>query len=292
MRIVEHESATAFLARAESWLLESEAEHNLLLGLAGRLREGDHNYEDPIFLATVEEAGEVRGCAWRTPPWNLGFTRLPAEAVTLLAETVGALYDTLPGLHGPKEVAAPLATLWAAGHGVVAKTAMRLRIFQLEAVAPLESPASGTQRPATERDHALLTGWAGRFQDEASPGGARSVDMGAVVERLTRTGALHVWEDGDVVSMAAAVAPTAHGIRVNLVYTPPELRRRGYASACVAAVSQRQLDAGRRFCFLYTDLANPTSNSIYRKIGYRPIRDVVDVEFLPGEESDQPATGS
>ena len=67
---------------------------------------------------------------------------------------------------------------------------------------------------------------------------------------------------------------TPHGIRIGAVYTPPVLRGRGYASACVAAASQSQLDAGRTRCFLLTDLANPTANHIYQAIGYRPVRDI------------------
>lgn len=81
------------------------------------------------------------------------------------------------------------------------------------------------------------------------------------------------------VSMAATSGPTPNGIRVNAVYTPPAERNRGYASACVAALTERMLDGGRRFCFLYTDLSNPTSNSIYQRVGYRPVADVDQYRF-------------
>jgi predicted GNAT family acetyltransferase len=79
--------------------------------------------------------------------------------------------------------------------------------------------------------------------------------------------------------MAGLSGKTRHGIRVNLVYTPPNLRKKGYATACVAALTQRMLDSDKQFCCLYTDLANPTSNSIYQKIGYQPICDVQDWIF-------------
>ena len=75
------------------------------------------------------------------------------------------------------------------------------------------------------------------------------------------------------VAMAAAVGPTPGGIRISAVYTPPAERRRGYATALVAALGRAQLEVGRRFCLLDTDLANPTSNAVYRRIGYRPVRD-------------------
>jgi predicted GNAT family acetyltransferase len=94
------------------------------------------------------------------------------------------------------------------------------------------------------------------------------------------SGGIFVWVDGGVpVSMASLQGATRHGIRVSFVYTPPELRRRGYAAACVAAVSERALASGRRFCTLYSDLANPTSNSIYQRIGYRRIGESVIVTF-------------
>ena len=53
--------------------------------------------------------------------------------------------------------------------------------------------------------------------------------------------------------MAAARGPTPHGIRIGFVYTPVEWRGRGYASACVAALSQQQLDQGKSLCFLYSE---------------------------------------
>jgi predicted GNAT family acetyltransferase len=98
---------------------------------------------------------------------------------------------------------------------------------------------------------------------------------------LIQSGSRFVWRDGDLVSMAGATGATPNGIRINSVYTPDEHRRHGYASALVAALSQRQLDAGRRFCFLFTDLANPTSNSIYQRIGYQPVSVFGEYSFLP-----------
>jgi predicted GNAT family acetyltransferase len=79
--------------------------------------------------------------------------------------------------------------------------------------------------------------------------------------------------------MAGSTGPTPHGIRIGAVYTPPEYRQRGYASACVAYLSQMMLDSGRKFCFLFTDLSNPTSNHIYQQIGYEPVCDVDNYVF-------------
>ena len=112
------------------------------------------------------------------------------------------------------------------------------------------------------------------FGDTESP-----MDLGMITRNMLKDRALYFWTDPDPVSMAATTRPTVNGISISYVYTPPELRRKGYASAIVASVSQLMLDKGRKFCTLYTDQSNPTSNSIYQKIGYKPVADVVEVIF-------------
>jgi uncharacterized protein len=91
-----------------------------------------------------------------------------------------------------------------------------------------------------------------------------------------------LWEhDGAAVAMAGFQGKTPSGVRISWVYTPPQLRGRGYASALVAALSQQLLASGNRWCFLYTDLANPTSNGIYQRLGYQPVCDAAHYTFLP-----------
>ena len=80
--------------------------------------------------------------------------------------------------------------------------------------------------------------------------------------------------------MAARTGPTTHGVRINFVYTPSEFRGKGYASACAAALSQAMLNSGRRFCYLFTDLSNPVSNQIYQRIGYVPVCDFTEYQFM------------
>jgi len=128
--------------------------------------------------------------------------------------------------------------------------------------------------------------WVIDFAREALPRNdqerlAESVDTWT--EMTGRT--IYLWEAPDEqgqprpVSLTGVSGATPHGIRIGPVYTPPAFRGRGYASVLVAQVSQAQLHAGRRFCFLYTDLANPTSNKIYQEIGYRPVTDALRIDF-------------
>ena len=100
---------------------------------------------------------------------------------------------------------------------------------------------------------------------------------------MPRSRRLVLWEvEGTAVSMAGFAGRTPNGIRVAWVYTPPENRGKGFAGACVAALSQKLLDDGRKFCFLYTDLANPISNHVYLKIGYEPVTDATVYSFSQG----------
>jgi uncharacterized protein len=140
----------------------------------------------------------------------------------------------------------------------------------------------GALRRATEADRGLLVGWFAAFAaealgEDADPrGAARSVDAYLGTEGM----GLYLWEErSELVSMAGRSRQTPNGVTVNYVYTPPEHRGRGYASACVAVLSQLILDEGHRYCFLFTDLANPTSNKIYRAIGYEAVCDVDEYEF-------------
>ena len=121
---------------------------------------------------------------------------------------------------------------------------------------------------------------AARPEAEALPGGSPESAESALQSRVTDPdGGFVIWEDGEPVSFAGYGSPTPNGIRVGPVYTPPELRGRGYASALVGELTARLLTGGRRLCFLFTDLANPTSNSIYQRVGYRPVADVTDWRF-------------
>jgi predicted GNAT family acetyltransferase len=136
-------------------------------------------------------------------------------------------------------------------------------------------PVAGRARLAEPSDRVVVATWLDAFMREAL-GESEPSDIEGMTDRwLARRGrTLHLWEDREVVSLAGVGSPTPNGIRVGPVYTPPAMRGHGYASALVAAASQGELAAGRRFCFLFTNLANPTANHIYQTIGYEPVRDV------------------
>src|SRR5262249_2708804 len=135
----------------------------------------------------------------------------------------------------------------------------------------------------TAADRDLLIKWLIDFEEEALGLRVHDRTEKQVDNRLTGDPQLMGWriwcDEGKPVSLVGYGGRTENGIRVGPVYTPPELRGHGYASACVAATSQELLDKGRKFCFLFTDLSNPTSNHIYQSIGYEPVSDVDEYRF-------------
>ncbi|MFL5954403.1 MAG: GNAT family N-acetyltransferase [Gaiellaceae bacterium] len=274
-----------FFAHAAPFLERREAEHNLVLGLRNRLLRDRHAFgeADPWF-AVAESAGEIVGAAFRTPPHPLGLSVLEDEAA------VDAFVDhlrgaDLGGVFGPVVAAERFAHRWSELTGVEARVALAERIYEArEAFPPGAVP--GRYREYRDDDHDVAAAWLDAFVAEAlaSAPPARQGDGASFVARRLEEpeGGLVVWEDGGAaVSIAGFGSPTPNGIRVGPVYTPPELRGRGYASALVGELTARLLANGRRLCFLFTDLANPTSNSIYQRVGYRPVADVSDWRFGP-----------
>jgi predicted GNAT family acetyltransferase len=128
-------------------------------------------------------------------------------------------------------------------------------------------------RRRSEADLDLVRDWALRFAEEIDT----TVDVAAFYERRLETNSLYLWDDGVPRTILAVSGITPNSIRISGVFTSPDCRRHGYASAAVASVSQRMLDAGHRFCVLFTETSDPSANRLYRSIGYKPIFDKVSI---------------
>jgi uncharacterized protein len=277
--------AEAFFAEAEPFLLTDEARHNLILGLAGTIRDSPEHYRKRDFWV-VHDGGTVVGAALRTPPYNLVLARPESpEALAALADALAE--EELPGVVGAEPEAVAFAELWTGRRGIPARTNMRQGIYALEQVEPPTAPP-GFARVATEHDREVALRWWVAFAEEALHEGSPGTDLAEVMVdyRLSSQSAgILLWEDGGrPVSLAGWSGPTPNGVRVSPVYTPPDFRGCGYATALTAELSQRLLDGrlfagGRRFCFLFTDLANPTSNAIYERIGYRRVAEAAEIVF-------------
>lgn len=286
MEIRRFRDVAAFYRHAEAFYTAHEAENNLPLGILTSRIAQPERVEPDIYLATAEHDSEIVAATVRTPPYNLVVSLIPRadllpSAIAALAADALAVYGSMRGVLGPATESLAFARLWQRIAGTSFAIGTRERAYQLDAVIPV-SGVSGSMRRATEADRNLLIRWLDAFNREALPDGIHQDPTDYIDAALSSPARdLFLWEDGGTpVTLVGHSSNTPHGARVGPVYTPPELRRRGYASACTAVASQALLDAGRRFCFLFTDLANPTSNHIYQTIGYRPVCDVDEYRFM------------
>jgi predicted GNAT family acetyltransferase len=259
-----------FSEKMGKWLEQSEAENNLILGIISNLLQKPPAERQEHYLLAVEEGTTLLGAAVWTPPYKLTVTLMPERAVSALVDHLLAHVPFLPGVGGPKETAARLVENWGQKSPLLPAVDKSLRLYQLKEVTPLpKSP--GKMRAATKEDLERLADWHEKFHQEIKT--HEIVDHRKLLEGLIRERRLLVWEDSKIVAMTGFSGNTAHGARLNVVYTPPRYRKKGYASSLTAAASQRLLDSGKKFCVLYADLSNLTSNGIYQKIGYHPVCD-------------------
>jgi predicted GNAT family acetyltransferase len=288
MRVERFTDIGAFAARIEPYLLTHEATHCLMLGLLSTLPREPMAAAEIPYMALVGEQGEVVLVAMRTPPFNVILSLIApelasvaaTEALELIASDLWSRYhETLPGVNAPVPVARLFAERWQERTGRAARLIFHERVYALERVIPAAG-VSGAYRRVTEADRDLLIRWIAEFSAEAL-GPIERIDAAEWVDNFYATPSRggYLWEDGATVTWVGYGSPTPHGVRIGPVYTPPKHRGHGYASACVAALSQHLLESGRTFCFLFTDLANPTANHIYQAVGYNPVNDVDVYEF-------------
>ena len=292
MEYREYNSAQEFLSATRHVLERNEALYGLMLGVAARLVDNLFHYGDQRpYLAVVSEDGEPCLIALLTPPHKLqlaSFSSEPAEAIGLVARGLRASGRAIPAVLAEEHLGRRFATEWTALTGMQHEPGMRQRLYRLDSVNHPGDPG-GHCRQATAADLPLATEWNTAFYLDCF-GEADEDACASAAETLIENGHLYFWEDSMPVAMAGYSRPTTNGISIGSVYTPPHLRRRGYASALVASISGQALDEGKHFCTLYTDLGNPTSNSIYQKIGYQPVADIMDVNFsASGPEEDEPS---
>jgi len=278
--LTQYPAADAFLARAQADLERHEAVNNLMIGIAVRLKEFPERIQERPYLATVEDEGGLLAAAVMTPPHRviLHAEGDDLESLRMIAQDLVANGWAVPGVTGPKHASRAFAEIWSELTGQPHRPGMHERIYELRRVFPPDPPVPGIFRPAIAADVAWVSDWVWGFIQDAGVDGTAEEALEIARQKISDED-LFVWEDGRPVSIVAKTRHTTHGIVVSLVYTPREHRNRGYASACVAALSQRLLDAGWQFCALFTDLANPTSNSIYQRIGYRPVTDFDEYHF-------------
>ncbi|WP_170211649.1 GNAT family N-acetyltransferase [Saccharothrix australiensis] len=276
--VARHDDLAQFWALTRDLFTADPVFHTIPIAAVRRRIEHPHPTDEPPILVTVSEAGAVVAAAVRTPPWALALSGVPVDWVDTVAEH---LVDVeLPGVNGPRAAAEAFVRAWTARTGQGAREATALRLFRL---AELEPPVGvpGASRLATEDDADLLVQWYLGFVDESTPYEPNEDQAVTFVRGTLAAGSGHVlWlDEGRPVAWAAAGAPAVGMSRIGPVYTPKEHRRNGYGAAATSACARWALEAGAEHVVLFTDLANPTSNSIYQRIGFRPVCDAAEFVF-------------
>ncbi len=271
------------LSEAGALLVQREAENNLVLGLADRFRGVPHPAPGTIWLV-VSNGNEIVGAAARTAPHYVTVSRLPEGAAAAVARWFIERGEVPDGASGPGQHGRDVALALAAHRGDAVMLRMADTVYELNELNELNETVSppGLPRLAAPGDVAIVARFYDDFFREAAlphtPDPARAAASGVAA------GAVLVWDHDGPRSVAATSRRTPSGATIGPVYTPPEARGRGYATALTAALARRLLDLGRRSVFLFADRNNATSNHIYRTIGFRPLGDFDSWVVVPRAE--------
>lgn len=281
MRVVEFDGASRFLDDAAAFLEQDVPRNQLILGIASMVRDQPDVYAAYGAWLVLGPKGPIAAASC-TPPYNYVLADSDdLGAIEVLARAISASGVMAPGVIGNRPTIEVFVDRWKAITGEESTVSMGQGVFRLSEVADIaEGP--GEMRSASADDRELLIEWFSAFHTEANPDGPTERLVENVDQRLdpNRPQGVDLWVDqGNVVSMSGYSAPVSNSMRIGPVYTPPELRGRGYATGLVKRQSKHFLDTGRDMCLLYTDLANPTSNAIYMRIGYEKVTESMVYRF-------------
>ncbi|MFJ6682640.1 GNAT family N-acetyltransferase [Streptomyces werraensis] len=271
-----------FLARAGAFLRSCPALHTTPLTDVEKLRltgAGDR------LLGRLETAGEVRAVCYLTPRGRLGLTPLTADDAGALAARLSALGHTPAQVVADKDTAEVFASAWQGHTGATPKLFWHTHLYRLGTLTPPRPHPEGRAQVAGAADRELVVRWCREFCVEV--GEQPSIDLiDAGAWDRSRFGDRHFtfWRtpDGTPVSMTAVTSVTGGMVRVDPVYTPSRFRGHGYAGAVTAAVSRAAREAGATDVALFADPANPTSNALYRRLGYVHLTDCAGYRFTYG----------
>jgi GNAT superfamily N-acetyltransferase len=270
MNVRRHASAAEYLDMAGPALRKKPVINQLVIGVAQAVVREQARYGADNYFFSAWDGGEVVGAALQTAPWPVQVSAATDEVARELARAFAAMPDPIPAVGGPDEAPRAFADEYARLRGVTAHLDDSMGTFELTRVNPVRV-APGARVIAGVEHAALLHAWVVAFHAETVPHDPPvRADAG---ERFAASGRAHLWLDerGTPVSYAFNNRDVDGWASIGPVYTPPEARGRGYATSLVASVSQFLLDQGRPGCTLFTNLANPISNAIYERIGYRRV---------------------
>lgn len=263
-----------YVAEAGDFLWGDPVENTVALTVIENLRTrgaGAYGGSVALFGWWRDEAGRVCGAFHYTPPMPVLASSMPAEAARRLADQLASRVSHLPGINAEQTIAHAFAGAWQSLTGVDHQVTMNQRLHRLDRLQPPEPPPPGAARRAATSDVELLVSLLEGFERDI--GVPAAVSEVLVADQIAYGGFV-IWEaDGEPMSVAGRTRIVADTARISSVYTPAKHRRKGFAAAVTATIAQNARDAGAGEVVLYTDLANPTSNGVYQRIGFRPVSD-------------------
>lgn len=271
-----HSSLDEFRAIAEPLYRRDPIAHTVELTLlnAGRFPE------DALLLSVWDDDSPV-GAALQTPPYPLACNGIPVSTANEVAKALVEWRPELTGVRGEPASALAFADAWHAITGRAGTVRIEERLYRLGALSAPEN-VSGTPRLAIDNDRPLLVDWVEAFFVETFSRNRDDQAGDRFVDHVKQVGdRFMLWEvDGTAVSMAMLRAPAADVSRVGPVFTPRDQRGNGYGSAVTAAAADLARRSGTPDVVLFADLANPTSNVIYQRIGFEAVADSVRIDFV------------
>ena len=280
VQLIQHQDAYSFNQRVHDFLVRNEALHHAMLSQCYAITQTPELLKQCHDLLTLESNGEVIGVAINRLDNSISISMLSEPGgVDLLVQHLKR-HGTLSMVNAPKDVAQGFVQIWTERTGQPYTPEMILSAYRLEQLASF-TWAVGQLRQAAVTDIPLVSQWYAAFCEEAwSNPTADSQNWAA---RQINQGHAFVWQDGDPVSMGSRIGQTANGFRVSIIFTPKEHRHKGYGKTCTAALTQRLLSDGQRYCFLYADKKNALSNSMYEAIGYKLMGETQSYRFATAD---------
>jgi predicted GNAT family acetyltransferase len=278
-------SVQEFLATTATFRAADPLRTNVIGSVALSIADGDRTYDDYRWWVVRDDTRRIVGIAMRTAPFNMVVTSMSSDAARELGRSVAQFDDSLPGITGSKDVIEALVEGYVGSNSAGSRRrlteARRDLLYELEELVTPD--VEGFARPAHHDDLELLAPMMSEFLRETEQMRISVSESHDSTRRKINEGSLYCWVvSGDVVAIAGHANVVATGSivigRVGPVYTPPQHRRHGYASAVTAHVTRSLIEGGARV-MLFTDAANPTSNSIYQAIGYRLVDELIEVRF-------------
>lgn len=273
-----YSDAMAFAKQVEALLYKREDEYSLFIGILEQIKEG--RYEE-YYLGIAKVDGEIAAACLMTPPHPLQLISFDGHAglEKKIAEKLMGAGIWVDSIIGDRQTAEAFAQAWSEKKGTVIKEVMNQGLYRADSVNRKLVKSPGTWRVASSKDAPLLEEWMLLFERDTGIAASTAAEAARKIDDFLERKEVFVWEDrGEVVSCMKKARPSKHGITVSFVFTPAKYRRRGYARTLVAEVTEELLEE-YDFVMLYTDLANPTSNKIYREIGYEQIANPVHLKF-------------